>query len=294
MQIARQAFYEPERILRAVEDRVTRACRAGERIDVLTFVPDGEPTLDRNLGRTIRMLRPLDIPIAVISNASLIWDEQVQEALAQADWVSLKVDAAVASAWHRVDRAHRGLDFTAILQGALAFSRIFEGELVTETMLVRDVNDGTGEMRGVAGLLHLLNPATAYLAIPTRPPAEPWVRAPEETVLNRAYQIVGEQVASVELLIGYEGNAFACTGDVPQDLLSITAVHPMREEAVRAFLARAAADWSVVAGLLDGGLLVETAYRGKRFYLRGLNHGADLPRAQAAPAASMAAMGRPA
>ena len=74
----------------------------------------------------------------------------------------------------------------------------------------------------------------------------------------------------VEYLIGYEGNAFAFTGDVEEDLLGITAVHPMREDGVEAFLARAGADWAVVHRLIAEDRLVETAYGGHRFYLRRL------------------------
>ena len=110
---------------------------------------------------------------------------------------------------------------------------------------------------------------------PTRPPAEPWAQPPSETVINRAYQVLSEKVDPVEYLIGYEGNAFACTGDVEEDLLSITAVHPMREDAVDAFLARAGADGSVVQQLVDRGQLIETEYGERTFYMRKLHLGAS-------------------
>jgi hypothetical protein len=77
-------------------------------------------------------------------------------------------------------------------------------------------------------------------------------------------------VDQVELLIGYEGNAFAFTGNVEEDLLSITAVHPMREDAVTAFLARAMTDWSIVDRLIARRQLVEMEYKGQRFYMRKL------------------------
>jgi hypothetical protein len=86
---------------------------------------------------------------------------------------------------------------------------------------------------------------------------------------------VREKVDPVEYLIGYEGNAFAFTGDVEEDLLSITAVHPMREDAVDAFLARAGADGSVVQQLVDRGQLIETEYGERTFYMRKLHLGAS-------------------
>ena len=191
--------------------------------------------------------------------------------LLRADWVSLKVDAVSESIWRQVDRPRRSLRLAAILEGALEFARRYAGQLVTETMLVAGVNDGKDCVGEVAAFLARLQPDIAYLSIPTRPPAEKWVHAPNEETINRAYQILSEQVQRVEYLIGYEGNAFAFTGHVEEDLLSITAVHPMREDAVQDFLARAGADGSTVRGLVEQGRLVETAFKDHKFYMRRLD-----------------------
>jgi len=270
MRVERSAFYEPEDVLRDVQDKVERAKEAGESIDYLTFVPDGEPTLDVNLGREIELLRPLGIKIAVISNGSLVWREDVREDLLGADWVSLKMDSVREEVWRRINRPHGSLQLTSILDGALEFAQAFKGELATETMLVKGVNEGDDHIREVAGFLARLKPATAYLAIPTRPPAEEWVQPPGEEVINRAYQILRGRIDQVEYLIGYEGNAFAFTGNVEEDLLSITSVHPMREDAVSEFLARAKADWPAVYRLVAQGQLIEMAYEGRKFYMRKL------------------------
>lgn len=273
MQVERQTFYEPEEILKTVQEKVNSVKAAGESIDYLTFVPDGEPTLDLNLGREIELLRPLGLPIAVITNASLIWRADVRADLRNADWVSLKVDAVREDVWRRVDRPHGRLQLAALLDGLLEFAAAFEGELATETMLVEGLNDSAALVEETANFVARLQPATAYLAIPTRPPAEAWVRPPGEDVINRAYQIFSHRVGHVEYLIGYEGNAFTFTGNVAEDLLSITAVHPMREEAVSEFLRRAGADWPVVHHLIAQGQLVETEYEGRKFYLRKLFDG---------------------
>lgn len=271
LQNVRQAFYKPEEVLREVQDKIEKARAAGESVDYLTFVPDGEPTLDIHLGAEIALLKSLGIKLAVITNSSLLWHEEVRAALSQADWVSLKMDAVLEEVWHRVDRPHGSLRLPAILAGALEFAKTFEGQLVTETMLVEGVNDGVAAIEAVSDFLARLKPQTAYLAIPTRPPAEAWVRSPDEEVINRDYQILRREVAHVEYLVGYEGNAFAFTGDAADDLLSITSVHPMREDAVHEFLGRAEADWAVVRDLVAGGQLVETTYEGRKFYVRKLN-----------------------
>jgi wyosine [tRNA(Phe)-imidazoG37] synthetase (radical SAM superfamily) len=270
MQVTRTVFYEPAEVLKAVQRQVETAREMGEAVDYLTFVPDGEPTLDANLGREIELLRSLGIKIAVITNGSLIWRQDVKEELTQADWVSLKVDSLREEVWRRLDRPHRSLQLPSIRQGMLEFAEAYPGELVTETMLVGGVNDGDEHIKEVADFLAQLGPLRAYLSIPTRPPAEAWVRPSGEEVINQAYQILSERMHHVEYLIGYEGDAFAFTGEAQRDLLAITAVHPMRGKAVSEFLGRAGADWSLVQQLIAEGQLVETTYAGQTFYMRKL------------------------
>jgi wyosine [tRNA(Phe)-imidazoG37] synthetase (radical SAM superfamily) len=272
MQVERRMFYNPERILLDVRSRIEKAKAAGEPIDYLTFVPEGEPTLDINLGLEIKLMKTLSIPIpiAVITNNSLISRQDVRDDLMEADWVSLKVDAVEEKIWRRINRPHGHLRLPIVLNEALTFARQFRGKLATETLLVRGVNDGEEHLRNVAAFLGQLNPDIAYLAIATRPPLEKWIRVPGEESLNRAYQILSEGVKRVEYLIGYEGNTFAFTGNIKEDLLSITAVHPMREDAVSAFLARAGAEWDVIHRLVSENQLIETQYQDHKYYLRKL------------------------
>jgi wyosine [tRNA(Phe)-imidazoG37] synthetase (radical SAM superfamily) len=268
LEVDRRLLYAPEKIFRDVKLRVAKAERAAERVDYLTFVPDGEPTLDAGLGKAIAFLKPLNIPIGVITNSSLIWREDVRAELETADWVSLKIDAVTESIWRKINRPHPALRLATILEGSLKFAETFTGKLATETLLVSGLNDGDGCARATAGFLAELQPDVAYLAIPTRPPAEKWVRRPDEAALNRIYQIFAQKTRRVEYLIGYEGDAFAYTGDIEKDLLSITAVHPMRKEAVEALLSRAGAPWEAVERLVAQGDLRETKYNGHCFYLR--------------------------
>jgi len=270
LQSTPQAFYRAEDILREVERKIERAQAHGERLDYLAFVPDGEPSLDLNLGREIDLLKPLGIKIAVVSNASLLWQSPVRAALGRADWVSLKIDAISEDLWHRINRPHRSLSLGDILKGMSDFSRAFPGELVTETMLTQDLNDSPDELERIADFTAGLKPAKSYVSVPTRPPAEHWVKPAGEHALNMAHQLLSARGVNAEYLIGYEGNAFAFTGDVEEDLLSITSVHPMREDAVSELLNRANADWNLVSGLVDDGKLVELTYGGNRFYTRKL------------------------
>ena len=268
MTLDRRAFYQPEEIFRDVQGRLAKTKETAEPVDYLAFVPDGEPTLDINLGNELTMLKSLGIPVGVITNGSLLWRDDVREALAKADWVSLKIDAVEERIWRRIDRPHKMLELSSMLAGMREFAGTFEGKLVTETMLVQDINESDQCLMEIAEFIRSLQPSAAYLSIPTRPPALKWVRAPDEETVNRAYRIFAEKVKHVEYLIGYEGDAFAFTGDIQKDLLSITAVHPMRREAVDALLSRAGASWAVVERLLAHGELLEMKHDGHLFYLR--------------------------
>jgi wyosine [tRNA(Phe)-imidazoG37] synthetase (radical SAM superfamily) len=269
-------FYAPELLIGAVERRVEELRRRGERVDFLTFVPDGEPTLDRRLGQEIGSLRHLGVPVAVISNGSLAWRREVRTALTEADWVSLKVDAGEETAWWRANRPHASLRLEVILEGLLDFAACFAGELCSETMLVQEVNDSDVSIDSVASFLEKLRPRVAYIAVPTRPGAEPWMRPAGEEAVNYAYQRFAERLPRVELLTGFEGTEFASTGDPLEDLLAITAVHPLRSDAALALMARAGADPSLLDALVREGRIRTVEYQGHRFYVRrhsGFEHG---------------------
>ncbi|MEA1993245.1 MAG: radical SAM protein [Euryarchaeota archaeon] len=268
MENERREYYKREKILRDAEKKVENARKRGEKIDYLTFVPDGEPTIDINIGKEIGSLRKLGIKIAVITNASLIWKEEIQEDLCMADWVSLKVDAVSNDIWRRIDRPDKTLHLEKILDGLLSFAEKFKGELMTETMLIQEVNDGDEEIEKIARFLGKLKPHKSYISIPTRPPAENWAVPASEDDINKAFQVFNEKNIEVEYLIGYEGNAFAFTGNAEKDLLSITSVHPMRKEAVKELLKKADADWVIVEKLMKEGKMKGVKYRGKRYYMR--------------------------
>jgi wyosine [tRNA(Phe)-imidazoG37] synthetase (radical SAM superfamily) len=270
--VDRQAFYKPRDILKEVRRKVNEATVRNERIDYLTLVPDGEPTIDINIGKEISILKKIGTPIAVMTNASLLWLEDVKQDLLRANFISLKVDAVSEDLWRRIDRPHRDLKLNEVLKGIQNFAEAFKGTVVSETMLVDGV-DYANEFESIAAFLAELKKLNrAYIAVPTRPPAENWVKPAREEIVNFAFQVFSEKlgVDRVEYLIGYEGNAFAFTGDVEEDLLSIMAVHPMRDEAVKEFLRKANSGWQIIEKLLAADKLVELEYEGNRYYMRKL------------------------
>ncbi len=268
VEIKRREFFEPEEIVNAVQQKLEESVAANARIDYLSFVPDGEPTLDIHLGETIDLLKTFKIKIAVFTNASLLWREDVRKELGKADCVSIKMDAAHVDSWQKINRPNNMLSLETIFDGISTFSKEFQGELISETMLIQGVNDNEANLRATAEFLKRVNPSIAYLAIPTRPPAESWVQSPDEQTLNKAYQIFDEQLNEVELLTGFSSETFSATGDTVQSILDITSVHPMRESEVLSYLQKGGIVKEQLNILITDEKLVRVVHEGQPFYIR--------------------------
>jgi len=268
LRIMRERFLDPMKVLAEVRCKSEAVKQAGDRIDYITFVAEGEPTLDVGLSLKIELLKHLGHKIAVISNGSLLWKEDIRQDLAKADLVSLKVDSVREDAWRAVNRPHKDLKLDAILGGLRKFAGEYRGRLVTQTMLVAGINDNPDHVQEVSRFVASLKPATAYLSVPTKPPAEMNVMAPDESVVKACFKAFARELPQADILAGAESGAFFYSGDLEADLLGITAVHPMREHDVRGMVAKANADWSVVEKLLAKGRLSETVRGGEKFYAR--------------------------
>jgi len=270
MSIERREFYPLEEIVTEISERVEQLKNSGERIDYITFVPDGEPTLDINIGKAIQLIKPLGINIAVITNSSLLWDKEVRDDLLLADWVSVKIDTTDERSWHKINRPYGKLDLQRVLNGVKLFRNSFKGILVTETMLVKGLNDSKESLTNTADFIGKLNPNKAYILIPTRPPAEKFVESPSEENLNIAYQIFNSIISNVEFLTGGEGSEFTYSSDVEKELLDILAVHPMKKEAVEIFLNKAGTDWSLIEELINKNILKEVQYSADTFIIKNV------------------------
>lgn len=267
--IERRMFYDPEEIVRAIEERFRRVLEAGVRVDYVTFAPDGEPVLDANLGRVAEAVRSsLGVRVAVLTNASLMWRADVREDLEAFDLVSVKVDAIREGTWKFINRPHPGLKLGEVLEGMLTFRDAYRGTLITETMLINDIEYGD-EVAELAEFLEELRPSRAYVAVPTRPPAEPWVRPADSRVVSLVYEEVARRLGwdRVETLTTVEPPRFTVVEEVVRDLTAVLSVHPMHEEALREYLRRAGKPWSVVEELIEQGRIARVSYNGRSYYV---------------------------
>lgn len=264
----RRGFIGPGAIAASVRARIERARDAGVAIDYLTFIPSGEPTLDANLGAAIHAVRELGYPVAVVTNASLLWDPTVRADLMAADLVSVKVDSATAAIWRRINRPARSVRFGAIKEAILEFARAYKGRLLTETMLVAGINDDPGAIAALGKYLQRVDPDVAYLNTPTRAPATR-VRPPDERTLATLFARLAGRVRSAGLLLPDYPLMLSGSGDPSVDLPSTVAVHPLSEASVREFLAEWKGDWSLVEDLVGRGELRRQTHGTTVFFTRG-------------------------
>ena len=259
--------YDPDVLIRAVDHHLKKL-EASSRPDFLTFVAQGEPTLDHNMGKEISRLKETGIPVAVITNASLLSVEEIRKQLLPADWVSVKIDAVDGTIWKKINRPHRDLQFEDILEGITSFRSKYAGRLCTETMLIRGFNDEHWHLEALASFAKKLDPSVAYLSIPTRPPTEKQILPTHGATLTEAWEIYTSHHIKTELLTGFEGTKTGYTGNLINDILNITAVHPLREDSLQKLVEKSDSDLSVVNSLIHKRLLRKTQYRGKIYYTR--------------------------
>jgi wyosine [tRNA(Phe)-imidazoG37] synthetase (radical SAM superfamily) len=268
MSVKRADFYSPEEIYKEAAERIRQLQKDNQKIDYITFVPDGEPTLDINLGTAIEKLKEFGIRIAVITNSSLLWDEGVMTDLRKADLVSLKIDSIFPNLWKKINRPHGELKLKDIMDGIINFSGSFKGSLFTETMLVEGINDSVESIYKTAQFIKSIDPERAYLLVPTRPPAEETVNVPALSELHLAFQIFNSMITDTRVLDYNEGVNFGFPSDAEKELLSILAVHPMRRDAVREFLNRSDSSWDLIEMMINNEILKTREYSGNTYYIK--------------------------
>ena len=223
----RMEYFPSEEILAEVKQALA-SHRPGE-IDWVTFVGSGEPTLHSGIGWLILEVKLLtDLPIAVITNGSLLYLPEVRRDLAWADAVMPSLDAGSADLYRQLNRPHPEATFARLVDGLAAFRQEYSGRLWVEVMLVRGLNDTESALQEIAAVLRRIQPDEVHVNLPTRPPAETWVRPPDEEGLMRAVAILGDMAKVVHPIEG----SFDLSGydNLVEAVIGIITRHPMRQE----------------------------------------------------------------
>lgn len=241
----------------------------GGPIDWISFVGSGEPTLHVGLGWMIRAIKAeSDLPVAVITNGSLLYLPEVQDDLRAADLVMPTLVAADEQVYRRIHRPHPEATFARLVEGITQFREGYAGRFWIEVMLIQGMNDDPATLEGLARLLQLLEPDQVHLTLPTRPPAEPWVTPPDDEGLMAAVSILGKSAHVVHPT----GGAFALPPGTPllDGIVDIITRHPMSESQVHAMVEHYAPGKveQVVAQLAADGRAQAIERHGERFWAR--------------------------
>jgi wyosine [tRNA(Phe)-imidazoG37] synthetase (radical SAM superfamily) len=238
-----------------------------EEIDWVTFVGSGEPTLHAGIGWLIQEVKKItDIPIAVITNGSLLFIEPVRKALSTADAVLPSLDAATPELYKKINRPHPDITFEKFLGGLINFRKEYKGQYWLEVMLVNGLNDTEEALNEIAKLIQKIQPDKVHIGLPTRPPAEKWVKPSDEEGLMRATTILGKVAKVVHPC---EGKFDLSSGESIVDaIIAIITRHPMSEEQLQRAIEKFSKDHQLqILDALEGSELAQTVERfGKIFW----------------------------
>jgi len=249
LQVKRESFYPKEDILSDIEKVMNPA-----NVDYITFVGDGEPTLCKDLGWLIKSCKnKWQIPVAVITNGSLFFMEDVRQDLKSSDVVLPTLDAGSEDVYRTLNRPHGSIGFEEMLQGQVDFRKEYPGKIWLEVMLVKGVNDSDGSLMEIKDAIEQVKPDRIYISVPIRPPAKPGVRPPEPERIMRAHEILGTSLD----LTDRESGEFGLDNfpDLRTTIIEICSRHPLREEQARDIEGRFSRQGSIDTMLSDGSLV---------------------------------------
>jgi len=165
-------------------------------VDVVTFSGSGEPTLNLELGKIARRVKERigDVPLAILTNSSLLYREDVRESLSLFDIVVAKLDAGDNATFHAINRpVDKTLDIETIVKFIKQLKHVLSGTLALEVMLLRSVDNYVTNVQGkpLQALLDAIiavNPDQVQLEIPYRPPSESFVETPSQEEVELVFK----------------------------------------------------------------------------------------------------------
>ena len=161
-------------------------------LDFITLSGSGEPTLNSGLGRLIDGIKDMtNVPVAVLTNGTLLTDPEVRAALARADVVAPSLDAVSRDAFERVNRPHESLDPGVIADALVTFAREYRGKIWLEVLFVEGLNDDSDEVERIAGIIDAVKPDKVHVNTVVRPPAAPHSRALSQARLQEIAERFG-------------------------------------------------------------------------------------------------------
>jgi len=256
----RASFYQEEEILAQVRE----ALRSRRPIDFVTFSGSGEPTLNTLLGRVIRRIKSLtSIPVAVLTNGTLLSRPLVRRALLEADVVAPSLDAATPALFRKVNRPPASMKIDEIISGLEKFRRQFKGQIWLEVMLIKGVNDSASAISALKKAISRIHPDKIHLNTVVRPPAEKKARPLSPAALEKIKRTLGERA---EIIAEFKKKARPGTEqEIRSAILAMARRRPVTLK-----------DMAVALGENEARLLAHLDFLECRGRIRRLKHGRAL------------------
>lgn len=231
--VKREEFFPKEEIL----EEIRQALQKPVRFDWITFVGSGETLLYKGLDWLIAGAASLtSVPVAVITNGSLLIEPEVRRELLGAAGVLPSLNAGSEALHERICRPAAGFTFAAHVEGLCAFRKEYSGKLWIEVMLIGGLNDTDAALYDLAATLSLIKPDMVHLVLPTRPAAEPGLLMPSSERTERAIAILSEAAPVIHPLKGNMDLGGA--EDLLESVTAIVSRHPVQQTELLDALAR--------------------------------------------------------
>jgi len=188
--ISKQPYVSPEEIRRELDLALSGLAK---RPDYITLSGSGEPTLNQNIGEIIRSIKDLTsiIPLAVLTNGSLLFQEEVRNSLLDADVVLPSLDAVTPFLFEHINRPHPSFKIEEIISGLIRFRNRYRGQIWLEIVFCRGVNDGNEEVDRFKKVIEKIQPDRVQLNTPFRPPTEDFAFPLTSTKLEQIRKKLG-------------------------------------------------------------------------------------------------------
>lgn len=239
----------------------------GGTIDWVTFCGSGETVLHASLGTMVRAVKAMtDLPVAVITNGTLLHLPDVRDAVRAADAVLPTLCAGSRNVYKRIARPHAAVPFESYIAGLIVLSHEYDGAFWPEIMLVRGINDTEKALLDLRRVLRQIKTERVHLNLPERATAEAWVQAPDEEGILRAIAILGDVV---EVVHPRAPTFDLSTYDNATDAaIAIIGRHPIREDDLERTLERFGSEdpQEVLRKLVARGRVQVVDRLGVRFY----------------------------
>ena len=142
--------------------------------DYFTLTGSGEPTLSSRFGDVLQFIKKNKpgIPIAVLTNGTLLLHEQVRRELADANLVLPSLDAATEDVFQKINRPASNISLERYIQGLVDFRKMFSGEIWLEILILPGYNDHQEELEALKKAIEQIHPDKVQLNTLDRPGAE--------------------------------------------------------------------------------------------------------------------------